>query len=543
VVSVGIDPWPTSWDPWTMFVDGVAYLPEGGSSGVVVRPNAPLDAPPDGLLIGTLPWVGGLERADFPCCGSLRFDVPGVGMTEAVDYDLVIDGCATASTRVCTPEWRVHDGDWVIHGSKVVRIEDARLIQRGNIHIRDSATLVLKDSELRFERGRTPTVHVYFFVDPGAKLVIDGSLVYPGPVDGGLVCVFNHGTTIITDSPTQIHYFDMSDGARLVMDGSEMVNPLGGLLQVTGGRTKVRDSVLGALALRVPAGAHLVASGLRSGVTFEDWKVQDLIPDAGYRLTLDGVSVLKDDLAGEFEHGPYERGWIFFLDPDSHVRLSDSELRKVFIELRDDRAEFRELRVGQPSSLGYRDIHLQDIVVMGEWPFTVVDSRLMLHDSDHLFLQPSGDSVIRLVDSHMVEFIPRDFRGTIAFEDSSWTTAGEIIGGVGYHSRSNDFTMTGSLRLALELRENLIWKDARVTREFEVRLVDADGRPLDEGLVRIGGRRHPVDDQGRAWFSIVFDETSYDSPMTLEAVVSGTVVDRQAVDFFTETPIRLQRRG
>lgn len=541
LIRVGIDPWPASWSPWTMYVDGVEYPPEDENGGLSYRPNAPLEAPPDGLLIGTLPWASGLDRANFPCCGSMRFSVPDLGVTNTFGYNLVDQGCSTASAKACTSEWTVHDGDWVIDGSRSVTVEDAKIVQRGNIYIKDSATLTLRSSELRFERGSTPTIHVYFFVDPGARLVIDRSRVYPGPEDGGLVCVFNHGTTTITDSPTQIHYFDMSGKARLTIEHSELVNPLGGLLQVTGGRTKVTDSTLGALALAVPAGAHLEASGLASGATFEDWKVEDLIPEANYQLTLDRVTVLKDELTGELEHGPYERGWIFFLDPDSHVRLSDSELRKVFIELRNDTAEFRDLKIGEPSSLHYRDIDLRDVVLMGEWPFTVVDSRLTLHDSNYLFLQPSGNSTITLVDSHIVEFIPRDFTGTMIFENSSWTTAGEILGGVDYHSHGNRFTIKGSLKLDSSLRENLQWKDAQVTRVFEVLLTDAQGSPLGQGSIRARGREYPVDARGRASFSIVFDEANYDRPTTVEALVSGTVVDQLGVDFFTETPIRLTR--
>ncbi len=73
VINIGIDPWPKSWSPWTVFVDGVE-IPAGEENGaVILRPNAPLDQPPDGLIIGTLPWVTGLDQVDFPCCGSLRY--------------------------------------------------------------------------------------------------------------------------------------------------------------------------------------------------------------------------------------------------------------------------------------------------------------------------------------------------------------------------------------------------------------------------------------------------------------------------------------
>lgn len=218
-------------------------------------------------------------------------------------------------------------------------------------------------------RGDVPTVHVYFFVDPGGKLIIEKSRVYPpaGGTEAGLVCVMNRGEVQLTDSQTMIHYFDMSEGAKFTMVNSEMVNPIGGLLQITGGNTRVVNSTIGALGLFVPAGARLTVDGLHSGVYLESWSVRDLIRGVNYDLMLEKTTILKDDLSGELKHGPYERGWIFFLDPNCHARISNSELRKVFIEIQGGSAEFRDLKVGLPTSLAYRDIVLRDVVVMGQW--------------------------------------------------------------------------------------------------------------------------------------------------------------------------------
>ena len=541
VINIGIDSWPKSWSPWTIFVDGIE-IPVGEESGaVIVRPNAPLDHPPDGLIVGTLPWVTGLDNVDFPCCGSLQFSVPDTGLTNTYDYNLRDFGCVTASAKICPSEWTVHEGDWIIEGTESKNIENTKIIQKGNIYIRDSATLIIKDSELRMERGSTPTIHVYIFVDPKATLIIDNSLIYPGPENGGLACVLNHGKTSMIDSPTSIHYFDMSDGATLTMENSRMVYEIGGLLQVTGGSTRVTNSTLGALGLSVPAGAHLDATGLKSGTYFDHWKVQDLIPEANYELTLDKVTVLKDDFTGELEHGPYERGWIFFLDPDSHVRLSDSELRKVFIDVRNDTAEFKNLKIGEPSSLKYRDIILENIVVEGQWPFTITDAHLTITDSNYLFLQPSGSSTIKLVNSHIVEFIPREFSGTMIFEDGLWTNAGEILGDVDYHSRSNNFTITGSLKISDNLRTNLQWKNAQVTREFDVILTDSQGIPINKGVIKIDGQEYGTDETGKTKFSLVFNEANYNQPVILEAWYSGKLIDHQEIDFFAETPIRLNQ--
>lgn len=518
-----------------MTLDGSEINQDEAPGGVVYRPNAPLDQQPSGIIIGSMPWVSGLSQVDFPCCGSLQFSFPGNELTNLYEYNLQDLGCKTASSKVCPSEWMVHDGDWIIDGSTSTVIENTKMLQKGNIYLRDSAVLTIKNSELMMERGNTPTIHVYIFVDSHATLIIDHSKVYPGDTNGGLTCVINHGKTRMIDSPTSIHYFDMSDGASLTMQNSQMVFEIGGLLQVTGGSTHVSDSTIGALGLNVPAGAHLNASGIQSGTHFDHWKVQDLIPEANYELTLDNVDMLTDDL----DHGPYERGWIFFLDQNSHVSLSDSDLRKVFIDIRNDTAEFDQLQIGQPSSLTYRDIHLENITVEGEWPFTITNSNVTFSNSNFLFLQPTGNSTLKLINSHIVEFIPREFTGTILFENGEWTNAGEIIGGVDYHSTSNQFTIKGSLKLADDLRENLQWKDAQVTREFELILLDKQGNPLSQAIIKTGGKEYITDENGKTTISFIFDEVNYNQPNPLEVWQSGILVQQKSIDFFTESPIRL----
>jgi hypothetical protein len=514
---------------------------DGGVGRPTVRPDAPLDQSPSGLFIGTEPWLTGLDNVDFPCCGTLQFDIPGQGLTNLYSFNLKDLGCKTASSKVCPSEWTIHEGDLEVAGSETRLIENAKLIQKGNIYVRDTATLIIRSSELKVARGSVPTVHVYFFVDPQATLIIENSRVEPlsEGTETGLVCVMNQGTVKMLGSPTQIHYFDMSGSAQLTMDHSQMIYEIGGLLQVTGGKTAVTDSTLGALGLRVPAEAHLDITGLRSGAYFDSWDIHQMIPEADYDLTLQRTTILKDDFTGELTYGPYERGWIFFLDPQAHVKISDSELRKVFLDLRNEtKAQFQDLRVGIPSSLSYRDITLTNVVVKGEWPFSMIDSDVTITNSNYLFLQPSGQSTVRLVDSHMVEFIPRNFTGTMIFENGLWTNAGEIIGETPYHSMLNDFVIQGSLRIE-GVRENLQWNNAQVTREFEVIVKDADGNPIEGAVVIVGAQFYLTDAEGKTKFDILFDESNYDQPISVIARQSGKMVASQAIDFFAETPVRL----
>jgi len=432
-----------------------------------------------------------------------------------------------------------HEGDLIISGTETLIIENENYLQRGNIYINDQAKLIIRNSQLAITRGDVPTIHTYIFVSQDASLDIENSLIFPSPLeeDSGLLCIMNKGDTNIIDSPTSIHYFDMSEGATLTMENSAMVFTIGGLLQISGGDIELIDSTLGALALTVPANANMDISGLNSGVYLDSWDVHDIIPEADYNLVLEKTCILKDDFTGELKHGPYERGWLFFLNPTAHVNIANSELRKVFIDLINEDVEFENLKVGVPSSLEYQDIKLEDITVMGQWPFWIEDSDVTITNSNYLFLQPTGQSTISLVNSHIVEFIPRDFFGTIIFENGQWTTAGEILGGVPYHSMENNFTIKGSLQISSEVKAMLQWKDAQVTREYDVIVNDENDNAIEGALIKINGQTFISDNDGKAKFELLFDEFNYIEPQGLEIMVGENLFAIKEIDFFTKTPI------
>ena len=534
IIEITLDPFPSSWDNWKMYVDGKEMPMEGGPGNPVIRPNAPVDKRPTGLIIATFPWANSLAKVDFPCCGTIQFYIPDEGLTNEYKFNWADFDCKTASKKECPSEWVRHHGDLIIEGTEIKIIEDVKYFQEGNIYVNDQAKLIIRNSQLMMGRGDVPTIHVYIFVSPKASLEIENSSIFPR---SGLVCVMNQGKTNITNSPTSIHYFDMSQGAQLTMRDSEMIFEIGGLLQVTGGDITLINSTIGALALRVPANAHIDISGLKSGECFESWDVQDLIPGVGYNLVMENSCILKDDFTGELKHGPYERGWLFFLDPNAHVKISDSELRKVFIDLINEDVKFENLKIGIPSSLKYRDIELKDITMMGQWPFYIMNSNVTIKNSDYLFLQPSGQSTITLIDSHMCEFIPRDFFGTMIFENGLWTIAGEIIGGVPYHSMENDFTIKGSLRIDEGVRASLQWKDAQVTREYDVIIKDKNDNLIEGALVKINGKTFVSDNAGKVQFSLILNEFNYNKAKKIEVFEGNNLVAQKEIDFFTETHI------
>ena len=137
----------------------------------------------------------------------------------------------------------------------------------------------------------------------------------------------------------------------------------------------------------------------------------------------------------------------------------------------------------------------------------------------------------------MCEFIPRNFFGTMNFENGIWTTAGEIIGGIPYHSMGNDFTIKGSLKIDEGVRESLQWKNARVTREYDVIIKNKNGNPIEGALIKIDGKTFVSDKAGQAKFSLIFNEFNYTEPKKLEVWKGENLIAKKEVDFFTGTPV------
>ena len=540
VVLVQLDSFPANWGEWKMQLDGREVSMEGGIHGVAVRPNAPLDKPPTGLIIGSLPWVSGLEESGFPCCGTLRFFIPGEGWTNEAAFNFVVFGCKTISSKACPQEWSTHRGLLEVQPGSDFLLDGQKFLQLGNVVVQPGARMVLRDAQFLQGRGDVPTVHTYIYVEPGATLEIIRSTIAPSEPFGGLLCIRNSGTLRIIDSPTSIHLLEMAKGAQLEMVNSSMVFEIGGLLQLAGGDSHLVNSTIGALALNVPANARLRVSGLESGGTFAHFDVRDWIPDADYSLVMENSRVLADDWTGELEHGPYERGWIFFLHPDADATIRDAELRKVFLEVDGGKACFENLKISQPVSLHYRNIALQDVVVKGQWPIAVHDANVTVKNSAYLFFQPSGNSEVTFVDSHICEFIPRDFFGSVHFQNGVWSIAGEIIGGEPGHSMGNDFTITGSLRISPEVQNSLQWKNAQVTREFPLLVLDSAGNPVQNARVVVHGVQVQTDALGNATISVVFDEHNYNQPHLVQVIRPGKAPQTISIDFFTTTPIRVE---
>ena len=100
----------------------------------------------------------------------------------------------------------------------------------------------------------------------------------------------------------------------------------------------------------------------------------------------------------------------------------------------------------------------------------------------------------------------------------------------------NNFTIKGSLKIEGVI-ENLQWKDAQVTREYDVIVKEKNGNPIKGALIKIDGKTFVSDNAGKAKISLIFNESNYIEPKKMEVLEGENLITQKEIDFFTETPI------
>ena len=422
-----------------------------------------------------------------------------------------------------------HRGDIVISGRDFLILENGEFTQFGNIYLKDSSRLIIKNSTFKITRYQKLLNHWGIYLQDRASLEIENSKLIPGESkEGGTLFIINargYSKVNVRNSPTKLHLFMMFDNAKAQVENSEIIGNLGGLVGAFDrAEIKVINSKVGAINLRIPKNAVFEANGLGTGV-FKDWNLKRDTKNSGigYNIILQNTEIIPDKIGP----GPYERGWPVFIESGAKVKIKDSELRKVIIELYDEKTEFSNFYLEKPSNFNYRDIHLENVKVMGQWGiFLHGSSDVVVRDSEAFWTFIYDDSKLKLINTHMNEFDPRNFRGEIIFENSKWDTAAEIL-------ENSDFVMRGSLEIGNI--GGFSWENSKVKRIYDV-----IGKPGAELTLTKGDEviwSGKTDKEGRASFSLKFDDTTFNDHWTLKDSLSHT----QEVTFFSNTPIDMDQ--
>ena len=418
-----------------------------------------------------------------------------------------------------------HKGDLTLEGKDSLILENGEFEQFGNIYLKDSSKLVIRNSIFKITRYQKLLNHWGINLEDSASLEIDNSKLVPG--EGTLFIIGAGGRAKVNmkNSPTKLHLFSMFNSAKAVVENSEIVGDIGGLVSTYDkADVKVINSRVGAVNLYIPNGATFEASGLGTGF-FQKWNLHEDTKVSGidYNITLINTELVKDTIGP----GPFERGWPTFIDSDANVKIKNSELRKVVVTLHDEKAEFTNFSLETPTDFNYRNISLENVKVMGQWGiFIHGSSDVIVRDSDAFWTFIFDDSKLTLINTHMNEFDPRNFRGEMIFENSRWDTAAEIL-------ENNNFTMSGSLEIGNI--GGFSWENSKVTRVY-----DLIGKPNSELTLRKGEEivwLGKTDEKGKASFSLNFDDTTFDDSW----LIQDNFGNENEITFFSKTPVDIQQ--
>jgi hypothetical protein len=145
----------------------------------VIRPNAELDQSPDGFIIGTLPWVTGLDNIAFPCLGSLQLGFPDGSLTKVYDYNLVEQGCKTGAHNAAKPRQDQTGGQIVSGRIAQDTVWSDEILIAGDVYVPEGVTLTINPGTIvRFK-------HYRGYKEPEKRLglTVDGTIIAEGSPD------------------------------------------------------------------------------------------------------------------------------------------------------------------------------------------------------------------------------------------------------------------------------------------------------------------------------------------------------------------------
>ena len=272
-----------------------------------------------------------------------------------------------------------HKDDITLEGRDFLILENGNFEQFGNVYLKDSSKLVIRDSIFKISRYQRLLNHWGIYLEDNASLKIENSKLIPSSGETLFIIYARDRSSVdMINSPTKIHLFSMFGNAKARVENSEIVGDIGGLVGAyEKAEVKVINSKIGAVNLHIPNGATFEASNLRTGF-FKKWNLHENANVLGidYNITLINTELVKDTIGP----GPFERGWPLFISSSATVKIKDSELRKVVIELYNEKAEFANFSLEKRTDFSYRDINLNNIIVKGQWG---------------IFLHGSSDVVVR----------------------------------------------------------------------------------------------------------------------------------------------------
>ena len=392
-----------------------------------------------------------------------------------------------ASTQIyCQPAFpnpdiqiqQVHEGDLELTGDTSILLENTHLIVSGNVILKDSAQLIMRQSILELT-GFNSTIYLLDEAVLHADTSIFGGANAADEIDASQAEMLK-GSNLLADVNSSLILNNCFSQTQTFMGNSVVViknsylvkEPLGIVHVEANADVFIEDSYIGAIYLDLPPGKPITIDSLYPGY-LEYWSAREKIDSSlMFNLVLQRCDLSENTLGYK---GGMELGWNIAVNAvASDISISNSILNKLVMYFPQDESAFISgLKLREPIDFDYNQIHLLNTEVQTQWGVFMKGGYAELVNSEGLFIfMEGGIGDIIVNNSDVGEIDPRGYRGNLIFENSTWHSGYEIW-------EESHINVRGSVRMLPTVP--IFDSTSTMTRSFEIYLRnDMDGSAFSD---------------------------------------------------------------
>jgi len=474
-----------------------------------------------------------------------------------------------------------HPGDFIVEAGQTRTIENVTLTVDGNIIVKESAKLIIRNADLTVKSMAKDQYNVWLYEN--SIVEVKNSRLRGGPIPGlnswrGIIIGETSfrpygalsGKVIMRNTKS-----DLGLSVNAVVESSILPIMLWEpLCQIT-----VRDSEIQIVELRFREEAETITiTGLRKGEVIVKGKlVEQRTPRLSFSSAEGGCLELENTLVVNWNlnifnlpGGPVNQ---------KHLIIRDSEIDTLWPEFPlGSSVHLKGLKVSIPMDW---NLHKDSLEITGvSFDITLINTTLwrykieiqgegVIEDSNGVFLNTLGNGTATVknstVDSSFfrgghVSYLDSDITGWMRFlrwvnpTPPGVTIPSEVTihfenctmaGGLEFDSEDY-VTITGTISISIPM-SNVNFISGTVVREYPLLVEDEEGAPVSEASLNLKDAENrevwsgETDEAGRAAFNLTFTNKNYTRSHTLSATARGLNVSTE-LGLLENTPIILTLR-
>jgi len=435
-----------------------------------------------------------------------------------------------------------HEGDLVLTGDQTMTIQNTHFKVKGSIFLYDSSKLIIRQSVIELSGGATDGNGIRCRDSSilQADTTIFGGADLTGVIDASQVESIKigdiwteHNSSLIMNNCFSLSQTFMGNSRVIIRNSYFWKEPLG-LVHVEGTADVLfEDSFIGAFFIGIPDSVPVVIDSLQPGY-FDYWSAQESITDhLSYNLILKRTEVKENTMGYK---GGVEIGWNIAVDAlKANITISNSKLHKMLLGFPDKvPATLSNLVTREPMNFDLNNIHMINTEVQTQWGVFMEGGPANIIDSEGLFIfMTGGDADIHVFNSEVGEIDPRNYSGTLIFENSTWSGGYEIWD-------SSKIKIQGSVRMMPTVP--IFDQSSTMTRTYDVVLLDdLDESPFDNVNLSLSKNDTVIwngktDTDGKATFDITFNYDNFEDEWRLTTDANNIKLNK-AFSINTSNPV------